>query len=138
MDALVPHPLRTKEVDKCRAIYVQRRAFYRPPLMPGYYASRKGAPTTAISAAPVISPCFVFKPIRRDRPMRPEVGQRAQRRPLAIGAGAGGRPYRGIVRRLYIFAAMRPLPTRRSTTSSQGRRRRLLDPAAGEPGLAGQ
>jgi hypothetical protein len=65
-------------------------------------AIRKAAPTTGILAAP-LSPAVRVQPVRRCREVRPQAGQRAQRRRLAHGAGAVIARYQGIVKRMYFW-----------------------------------
>jgi hypothetical protein len=64
-------------------------------------ASRKAAPTTGISAH-LLSPAVRVQSTRRCRAVRAAIRQRAQRRWLARGAGAGDCAYRGTVKRLYF------------------------------------
>ena len=85
----------------------------------------------------LLPPVIRVQPARRYRAVCPAAGQRAQRRQLARGAGAGGGSLPGhgeaaLFPRRCGFRQSRDIRVPRS------RRRRLHDPASSQPGLAGQ
>ena len=100
------------------------------------YGEQKAAPTTGISAAPVIIRCLCSTSLAMSS-AAPCARERAQRRWLARGAGAGDRALPGHCE-ASLFSGRRCLRQSGDVRVSRSRGHRLHDPPAGQQRLAGQ
>ena len=96
-------------------------------------ATRKAVPTTAISAAPAITRCSCSTSSAMSNGA-PCDRATSQRRLLARGAGACGRPLPGH-REAALFSRRRGFRQPRDVRVPRSRGHRLRDPAAGQSGL---